>query len=137
LDEVHAAMLSERLRWLAAFTERRRQIAAIYRSRICNPWVNLLAEPEESSAHVYHLFVITSDRRDALQVHLRQQQVETLIHYPIPAHRQKPCREIKKDPAGLTQTERHAATCLSLPCHPQMSDADVEQVLAAVNSFKR
>ena len=137
LDEVHAAMLSERLRWLPAFTDRRRQIAATYRSQIRNPSVSQLAEPEEPTAHVYHLFVITSDRRDALQGHLRQQEVQSLIHYPIPAHQQKPCREIKRDPAGLLQSERHAATCLSLPCHPQMSDADVEQVVAAVNSFRR
>jgi dTDP-4-amino-4,6-dideoxygalactose transaminase len=137
LDEIHAAMLSERLRWLPAFTDRRRQIAATYRSQIRNPCINQLAEPEEPSAHVHHLFVITSDRRDALQAHLRQQEVQTFIHYPIPAHRQKPCCEIKRDPAGLSQSERHAVTCLSLPCHPQMSDADVEQVVAAVNSFGR
>lgn len=137
LDEVHAAMLSARLQWLQQFTNRRRQIAAIYRSQIHNPLVGQLAEPEEPLAHVYHLFVITSERRDSLQGHLREHKVQTLIHYPIPAHQQKPCQEIKRDPAGLTQSERHAATCLSLPCNPQMSDADVEQVVAAVNSFGR
>jgi len=135
LDEIQAAMLSERLKWLMAFNARRREIAETYRQMIRNPWVRPLAEPEEPSAHVYHLSVITCDRRDALQAHLQTQEVQTRIHYPIPAHRQKPCINMRHDAAGLANSERHAATCLSLPCHPQMSDDDVEQVVTAVNSF--
>ena len=106
LDEVHAAMLLERLRWLPAFTDRRREIAAIYRSQIRNPLISQLAAPEEAPAHVYHLFVVTCEQRDAVQSHLREQKVQTLIHYPIPVHLQKPCREIKRDPAGLARSDR-------------------------------
>jgi len=136
LDEIQAAMLAERLKWLPEFTERRRQIAAAYRTGIQNPHINQLQPPEEIAAHVYHLYVITCDQRDALQAHLLERQVQSLIHYPIPVHHQNPCQEIKRDAAGLARSEQHAATCLSLPCHPQMSNADIQRVIAAVNSYK-
>lgn len=136
LDEIQAAILSERMKWLSTFTQRRRQIADTYRSEISNQLVQQLVTPEEKSAHVYHLFVITCNQRDALQIHLQQHQIQSLIHYPIPVHRQKPCHEIDCDPEGMVHSERHASTCLSLPCHPQMSDLEVNQVIAAVNSFK-
>lgn len=136
LDEVHAAMLAERLKWLGGFTERRCQIAEAYRTRIKNPLISQLAAPEESMAHSYHLYVITCKRRDALQAHLLQHQVQALIHYPIPVHKQEPCLTMARDPAGLGNSEHHAGICISLPCHPQMSDDNVNTVIAAVNSFK-
>ena len=135
LDEIHAAILLERLQWLPVFTEKRQRIARIYSENIRNTKVRLLAPPEEQSAHVYHLFVVTCQNRDALQAHLHEAGIQTLIHYPIPLHRQDPCRGIKCDPRGLQKSEEHARSCLSLPCHPQMLDADIEAVVAAVNSF--
>lgn len=135
LDEIHAAMLSERLKWLAEFTDRRREIAAAYRKGIRNTKIKLLTAPEEPSSHVYHLFVITCDQRDALQSHLQRHDIQALIHYPISVHEQEPCLTMARDPQGLKNSERHAATCLSLPCHPQMTDADVATVIAALNSF--
>ena len=135
LDEIHAAMLSERLKWLPEFTERRREIGAAYREGIRNSRISLLAAPEEAASHVYHLFVVTCDQRDALQSYLRNQDIQSLIHYPIPVHQQEPCVTLARDPHGLANSERHAATCLSLPCHPQMSDTDVAAVIASVNSF--
>lgn len=135
LDEIHAAMLAERMKWLPQFSERRRQIAGAYRAGIENPYVQLLAAPEQRLAHVYHLYVITCNQRDALQAHLRAHQVQSLIHYPIPVHRQGPCLGIARDPRGLNNSEHHAANCLSLPCHPQMTVSDIAAVIAAVNSF--
>lgn len=137
LDEIHAAMLAVRFKWLPEFTARRRQIAEAYRSEISNPQVQLLAVPEGTHAHVYHLFVITCNQREALQVHLQKNQVQSWIHYPIPIQKQEPCLDIIKDPQGLQNTENHALTCLSLPCHPQMTDHDIVKVISAVNSFKR
>lgn len=136
LDEIHAAMLGERLKWLLEFTERRQQIAKAYMNGIDTPSVRKLAPPEELSAHVYHLFVVTCDRRDALQAHLQERGVQSLIHYPVPMHKQEPCHNVARDPQGLRNSESHAATCLSLPCHPQMSDDDMNAVIAAVNSFR-
>ena len=136
LDEVQAAMLSVRMNWLTEFTNRRRQIAAAYHSKLDNPLVKHLIKPEQKSAHVYHLFVITCLKRDALQAHLLKKGVQSLIHYPVPVHQQKSCSEIARDPSGLNNSEKHASMCLSLPCHPQMSDADIEWVIDSVNSFQ-
>ena len=136
LDEIHAAMLVERLRWLQEFTDRRRQIADTYRAGISNASVKLLAAPEENVAHAYHLFVINCDQRELLQIHLKTCGVQALIHYPICIHEQQPCLNVTRDPYGLKASERHAATCLSLPSHPQMSDEDVASVIAAVNTFR-
>ena len=135
LDEIHAAILSERMKWLPKFTERRRQIAEAYLTGIKNALIQQLAMPEEPLAHVYHLFVIICEQREALQLHLQAHQVQSLIHYPIPIHKQEPCLDISRDPNGLTNCEHHASTCLSLPCHPQMTDSDIAAVIAAVNSF--
>lgn len=136
LDEIQAAMLAERMKWLTEFTARRRRVADAYRAGIDNPHVQLLAAPEEPSAHVYHLFAINCDQRDALQAHLQKLQVQSLIHYPIPVHQQEPCRNIARDPHGLAHCERHAETCLSLPCHPQMTDRDIASVISAINAFR-
>ena len=135
LDELQAAILMERLKWLKVFTERRRGIAKAYRLGIKNQWVKQLEEPEEKIAHVYHLYVVTCDQRVKLQEHLKDCDIQALIHYPTPIHHQKPCFLIARDPKGLVNSELHANTCISLPCHPQMTDADVQKVITSVNSF--
>ena len=136
LDEIHAAILSERIKWLPKFTERRCKIADAYHSKIENPLVKHLARPEEKSAHVYHLFVVNCLQRAALQAHLLKNNIQSLIHYPVPIHKQRPCLEVTRDPQGLPNSEKHTSTCLSLPCHPQMTDADIENVIKSINSFK-
>ena len=136
LDEIHAAILHVRLNFLPEFTRRRQQIAQRYMNSIRNPLVRTLLPPQELNAHVYHLFVITCDQRDSLQSHLTTCGVQSYCHYPIPVHHQAPCKYIRRDPQGLLASERHAKTCLSLPCHPQMSDQDVDDVIAALNQFQ-
>lgn len=136
LDEIQAAILAERLKWLPEFTERRRQIAAFYQSRITNALVSLADPPQEESAHVHHLFVITCLERESLTKHLADCGIQSLIHYPIPVHRQDSCVDFRRDPKGLSASESHADTVLSIPCHPQMTDADVEQVVVAINTFR-
>lgn len=135
LDELQAAILRVRLKWLDQFTSRRREIAGIYRTRLRNDVVRLLDAPAQPDSHVYHLFVVRCTERDRLLRHLRASGVNSLIHYPIPVHEQPPTREVRRDPAGLRNAEVFASECLSLPCHPQMSDADVETVVEAVNAF--
>jgi dTDP-4-amino-4,6-dideoxygalactose transaminase len=135
LDEVQAAILQTRLAWMDGFTSRRKAIAQQYLAGIANSKLTLLASPQEASAHVYHLFVVLCQEREAFQRHMNEHQVQTLIHYPIPVHLQPPCLNIARDPEGLPRSEAHAATCVSIPCHPQMSDADVALVLSAINAF--
>lgn len=136
LDELQAALLRARLAWLPEFTARRQAIADRYRAEISNAAIRLLAAPTEASAHVYHQFVVLSDDRYALANHLRDNGIGSLVHYPIPLHQQPACLDIARDPAGLTRAERHAVTCLSLPCHPGLSDADVTAVIEATASFR-
>jgi dTDP-4-amino-4,6-dideoxygalactose transaminase len=135
LDEMQAAILSERLKWLPALTERRRAVVQRLRSGIANKLVRTPPVPQEAGAHVYHLFVVNCERRDELRTHLAGHDIQALIHYPVPIHRQESCRELKRDPRGLANSEAHARTCLSLPCHPQLTDGDVARIVAAVNSF--
>jgi dTDP-4-amino-4,6-dideoxygalactose transaminase len=135
LDELQAAVLSARLNWLREFTERRQQIAEAYNQGINHTCVKKLTFPEEKSAHVYHLYVVTCSERDALHNHLNTHQIQSLIHYPVPVHHQIPCQDIPRDPDGLRYSERHANTCLSLPCHPQMTDHQVQSVINVVNCF--
>ena len=136
LDEIQAAIMQERIRWLDSFTARRREIARAYRNGISNSLVRHLAPPGEPECHVFHQYVILCETRDALSAHLRKSRIETLIHYPVPAHLQPPTRDAKRDRRGLTMSETHANTCLSLPCHPCMSDTDVAQVIDAVNAYR-
>lgn len=135
LDEMQAAILSVRRKWLVEFTERRRQIARYYFDKINSSKIQLLAPPEQAEAHVYHLFVILCKERDKFLAYLAHKGIQSLIHYPIPVHHQIPCSALKYDPRGMVQTERHARECLSIPCHPQMSDLEVEYVIDSINSY--
>jgi dTDP-4-amino-4,6-dideoxygalactose transaminase len=136
LDEIHAAILRVRLGWLDGFTERRRQVARLLRSGIANPAVIPLRAAAQEEQDVHHLFVVNARERDRLAEHLQRCEVQSLIHYPVPVHEQPPCTHFRRDPSGLPNAERHARSCLSLPCHPQLSDADVSRVIGAVNAFR-
>ncbi len=135
LDEIQAAILSERIKWLPGFTLRRKEIANTYYKQITNPKISLLAPPQTAESHVFHLYVVTCSNRDGLQAHLNSCGVQSLIHYPVPMHFQEPCKNIKRDLRGLGISEEHAARCLSLPCHPQMTDNDLQIVVDSINSF--
>jgi dTDP-4-amino-4,6-dideoxygalactose transaminase len=136
LDELQAAILSARLSWLERFNARRQQIAAKYFAEIKNPRIQLLSAASSAENHVYHLFVVRCAERDRMRQALNERGIQSLIHYPIPAHRQGCCRTARCDPHGLPNAESHAEQCLSLPCHPQLSDDDVVKIIAAVNQFE-
>lgn len=136
LDEIHAAILTVRLKWLPEFTLRRQEIAQKYMQGIQHALVRKLAAPQEAAVHVYHLYVIACEQRDALQKHLEKCRIQTHCHYPVPVHHQESSKDLLRVPQGLGVSEQHAKTCLSLPCHPQMADEDVDLVIDAVNQFK-
>jgi dTDP-4-amino-4,6-dideoxygalactose transaminase len=136
LDELQAAILSARLPWLAQFNTRRREVAGKYFSGIKNPRVPLLSQPVAPENHVYHLFVVRCPERDRLMKFLNENGIQSAIHYPIPVHRQSCCPDIRHDPIGLPNAEAHAEQCLSLPCHPQLEDDEVKEVIATINRFE-
>jgi dTDP-4-amino-4,6-dideoxygalactose transaminase len=135
LHEVQAAILSARLDWLPRFNARRREIARKYLNDINNPRVELLLRPIAEENHAYHLFVVRCAERNRLANFLKEAGIQTLIHYPIAAHRQQCCKDISYDPLGLPNAESHAERCLSLPCHPQLRDDEVSKIMTAVNKF--
>lgn len=132
LDEIQAAALSVKLPHLDTDNERRREIANKYIASINNPLVTLPVADRDGN-HVYHIFAIMTPRREELKAHLQEQGIETLIHYPIPPHKQDAMHEFRH--LQLPITEQIHAQELSLPCHPAMSDSDVDKVICAVNSF--
>lgn len=135
LDEMQAALLQTRLPWLSTFTDRRRTIADAYRTSLSNSRVQLLDPPDATEQHVYHQFVVSVQDRIAFMDHLAGHGIPTLIHYPTALHQQPAFEGISHDPDGLSAAERHAATCVSLPCHPQLTDGEVERIVNAVESF--
>jgi dTDP-4-amino-4,6-dideoxygalactose transaminase len=135
LDELQAAILRVRLPWLDAWTRRRRQIAALYRSRITHPLLEPLAEETDPNAHVHHLYVLLTPDRDRVRSWLSSHGVATLIHYPLPCTQQAALGAHRVAPDGIHHSLRHCSTCFSLPIHPFLSDAEVERVIEACNGI--
>lgn len=133
LDEIQAAMLSVKLNYLDSETTRRRHVAKCYLENIGNPLVILPVEQEEKR-HVWHLFVIRSQARDLLQHYLLEKGIETLIHYPIPPHKQKAYQQFEHMSLPITESLHHEL--LSLPMSPVLSDNEVQYVIDKVNAFQ-
>jgi dTDP-3-amino-3,4,6-trideoxy-alpha-D-glucose transaminase len=128
LDELQAAILRARLPALGRATARRRALAAAYRAALAGAPVDV---PEECDAgHVYHLFVVRSRARNALQTGLAARGIETLVHYPVPIPRQPALAGTQ--PADCPVADRVCDEVVSLPLHPALADADVARVAAAV-----
>lgn len=133
LDEIQAAILRVKLREIELWNERRRNIAKMYtvgleELDIITPYVPHFATP------VWHLYVVSTKHRDALQEFLLEKGISTSIHYPIPPHQQS-C--YKKDYAEikLPLAERMSKAILSLPMSPTLSDEDVEYVIMSIKEF--
>jgi dTDP-4-amino-4,6-dideoxygalactose transaminase len=132
LDEIQAAILRVQLRYLDAENARRRELARQY-NHLLGPLTELrLPCPAAEVRHVYHQFVIRSARRDALRDHLRHEQIETAILYPMPIHLQPAYRDRIALAGPLPLTERAANESLCLPIHPWLDDTDVQRVSTAI-----
>ncbi len=135
LDEVQAAILRVKLRYLEADTARRRQWVALYDDLLAGGPVEL---PEETpyGRHVYHLYVVRHPRRDQLQAYLKERGVGTLIHYPAPIHLQPAYLGRLGDAGSFPQAERAAREVLSLPLYPELTEEQVRAVAKAVREWK-
>lgn len=132
LDEVQAAMLSAMLVRLDEWNTRRRTIANCYSTRIINRHIQV--PPAGNDDYVGHLYVVHTADRDALRSHLAALGIQSEVHYPLPDHRQ-PFLASEHASVTLPVTERQASTCLTLPCFPELTDAEVERVIDACNRF--
>ncbi len=146
LDEIQASVLSIKLKYLDAENQHRREIAEYYCQNITNPDIILpnhyplstihypLSTIHYSLSHVWHLFVIRHPERDRLQQFLADNKIETLIHYPIPPHKQKAYVAMNK--ISLPITEMIHNEVLSLPISPVLNMVEVETVVNKLNSLK-
>lgn len=132
LDEIQAAMLRVKLRHLETETKRRQLIAQTFLAGITNSLVTLPHVTAEL-AHVWHLFVLRCEKREALQQYLASKNIQTLIHYPIPPHKQQAYEDLNS--LQLPITEQIHQQVLSIPLDPTMSDQDIEEVIGAINGF--
>lgn len=137
LDEIQAAMLDVKLKYLDAEVKHRRTIAKMYLEGIKNPELSLPLTDTDAShydQHVWHLFVVRSENREALQQYLAENGVQTLIHYPIPPHKQQAYKEWND--LSYPVSEQIHAEVMSLPIGPTLSVEEAEKVIQICNNFK-
>lgn len=134
LDEIQAALLSVKLKGLDKDNSRRREIAKHYRDNMKNDNILLPEVIGEENSHSWHLFVVRAKRRDDLQEYLKDKGIQTLIHYPIPPHKQNAYRELNK--MSLPITEAMHRDVLSLPISPVMSDEEIKYITEAINRWE-
>jgi len=131
LDEMQAAILRARLPYLADWTAKRRTLAGVYRSALVGAPVRVPREFDRG--HVYHLFVVRSPRREALQQHLAADGIETLVHYPVPIPRQAALAS--QNPADCPAANHICDEVLSLPLHPGLATSDIATVATSLCRF--
>ncbi len=140
LDEIQAAILRTKLPRLDADNQRRREIALYYLNNINNPEIILPIQNHKIEthdlkySHVWHLFVIRAKNRNQLQQYLTEKNIQSLIHYPIPPHKQGAFKELNT--LNYPITEQIHKEVLSLPMSPMFSDMELVKVTDAINSFR-
>ncbi|MDX8568434.1 DegT/DnrJ/EryC1/StrS family aminotransferase [Elizabethkingia sp. HX XZB] len=133
LDEIQAAVLEVKLKYIDAENELRRTIAENYISEINNPKIILPQKPSDKNEHVWHVFVIRTENRDQLQEYLADNGIQTIIHYPTPPHRQEAYKEWNN--LSYPISEKIHDEVLSLPISPVMNKMDIQKVINIINSF--
>jgi dTDP-4-amino-4,6-dideoxygalactose transaminase len=131
LDEMQAAVLRARLPLLPGWTSARRSIASTYRRALAGV-ATVTVPPECDAGHVYHLFPVLTNDRDALAAHLLAGGVETLVHYPVPITRQPALAS--QHPRSCPIADGVCDRALSLPLHPALAAGEVDRVVAALRS---
>jgi len=133
LDELQAALLNVKLKYLTEWTSQRQMIAGWYNESLHENRDLILPFVHPDASHVYHLYVVRTKHRNALQKHLSENGIQTLIHYPIPPHLQKAYSYLGYKKGDFPIAEEIADTCLSLPLWPGMTKAEVGYVAEFVN----
>jgi dTDP-4-amino-4,6-dideoxygalactose transaminase len=134
LDEIQAAILRVKLRYLDQWNEERGRKAKVY-STLLAPSGAICPSEREGVKPVYHLYVIQIRKRNSVQAFLKTKGIDTLIHYPIPIHRQEAFRELKYRRSDLSLTENCCRKILSLPFFPEIEKSEIEEVVWAIESF--
>ena len=132
MDEIHAAVLNVKLPYLDKENQRRKQIAKAYLEGINNPQTTLIKDNDRDN--VYHIFPILCPSRNRLQQYLKENGIETMIHYPIPPHQQEAYKEWNEQHYPITEFIHQQE--LSLPCNPTMTDEEVYQIIDSINMYQ-
>jgi len=133
MDEIQAAFLSVKLNYIDKENEIRRLVADYYVNNIKNKKIILPIQPVNKESHVHHLFVIRTENRDALQNYLTKSEIQTLIHYPIPPHKQTCYKEWNH--LSFPITEEIHNTVLSLPMSAVIDQIELDTVVSLLNKF--
>jgi len=132
LDEIQALFLGVKLKYLDIDNKKRRELAKRYLEGITNDKVKLPFY-NNSNNHVFHLFVVLIEDREAFIQYLKSNGVETLIHYPIPPHKQKALKEYGN--LQLPIAEQIHKTCVSLPISPVMTIQEIDHIIKTINAY--
>ena len=135
IDELQAGLLSIKLKYIAEWTANRQELAKRYLSNLTNIKGLVLPQIADGASHVYHLFVVRTDRRDELQNYLDTNGVKTVIHYPIPPHLQKAYNENGFMKGDFPIAEKLSETSLSLPLYPGLKNEQVDYVTDLLLKF--
>ncbi|WP_315054119.1 DegT/DnrJ/EryC1/StrS family aminotransferase [Chryseobacterium indoltheticum] len=133
LDEIQAAILDVKLKYIDSENQKRIDIAKHYISEIKNPKIILPELPENENEHVWHLFVIRTENRDELQNYVTEKNIQTLIHYPIPPHQQNAYNEWNN--MSFPISEKIHNEVLSLPISPVLEDEEIQTIIKVLNNF--
>ena len=134
LDEIQAAILRVKLKYLDQWNGERRRKARLY-TKMLSPLGVVCPSEKKGVRHVYHLYTIKTKKRDSLQTFLKKKGIETLIHYPVPIPLQKVYRELGYQRRDLPLTNQWSRKILSLPFFPEMKESEMEEVAEGIRSF--
>ena len=134
MDGLQGAILDIKLKYLDGWNNRRKKIAKKYLTDITNSKIKMQKQPDFTDS-VFHLFVVTTENRDALMEHLNTLQIFPGLHYPVPCHLQKVYAGLGYKKGDFPHAEYLSEHCLSLPMYAELSDDEVERIIVAVNSF--
>jgi len=134
LDELQAAILRTKLRYLNGWNEKRRKYASLYSSLLKDTKIDTPIE-NKGKNHIYHLYVIRSKERDKLQEYLKSKGIGTAIHYPIPLHLQKAYKYLGYKEGDFPLSEKYQKEILSLPIYPELTEEEIKEVIKTVKDF--
>lgn len=135
LDELQAGLLRIRLSHMTELEEEKRKLSETYLRKLSNIYV-ALPRIREGATHIWHQFVIKTERREELIAYLDKKDIGTIIHYPIPPHLSEAYRYLNMSKGSLPITEKYADTVLSIPLYNGMTEDEQEYVIEAINDFK-
>jgi len=134
LDALQAAILQTKLPYADAWNDKRRELARRYSERLAPLGVVVPIE-RDWGKHVYHLYIIRSSKRDELQAFLKQKGIASEVYYPLPPHLSEPCKKFGYKAGDFPHAELASRETLALPLYPELSEAQQDEVIAAVREF--